>query len=307
MSPLIRPEATFCKTPFCGDLAALDGGIAVFGAPHGTPYQAGEPSHAAGGAAAVRSALSWYSTGPDKFDFDTMTTVFGGHRVMDCGDAGGDLMDGTKNRNAIRGATKGILLAGAVPILLGGDDSVPIPFIEGYDEYSDALCIVQIDAHIDWRDEVDGVTHGFSSTMRRASEMNHVTSIIQIGARGPGSARQSDLADARDWGVRFFTGRDVHASGVQAAINAVPDGCDVVLSVDVDGLDPSIVPGVILPAFGGLSYQQMLDIIYGLAAKARIVGADFVEYVPEKDPTGTGAQAIARLACNVIASASLRN
>ncbi len=306
MPQLTKPDHTFCQTPFCADLAALDADVAVFGAPHGTPYKPGEPSHAAGGAAAVRSALSWYSTGSDQFDFDTMTTVFGGHRVVDCGDAGGDLVDGALNREAIRATTKAILTAGCIPLFLGGDDSVPIPFIEAYAGHSNALCVVQIDAHIDWCHEVNGVTHGFSSTMRRASEMDHVTSIIQIGARGPGSARQSDLADAKAWGVKFFAGRDMHSDGVQAAIGAVPEGSDVVLSIDVDGLDPSLVPGVILPAFGGLGYQQMLDIILGVAARAHIVGATFVEYVPEKDPTGTGAQAIARLASTVIASLSMR-
>ena len=62
------------------------------------------------------------------------------------------------------------------------------------------------------------------------------------------------------------------------------------------------VSGVILPACGGLGYQQVLDVIHGTAAKARIIGATFVEYVPEKDPSGTGAQAIARLASNLIAA-----
>ncbi len=304
MVRLTNPDITFCQTPFCDDLTVLDADIAIFGAPHGTPYKPGTPSHAANGAATIRNALSWYSTGLDQFDFDTMTPVFGGNRVVDCGDTGGDLVNGDHNRDAIRETTRTILAAGSMPVLLGGDDSVPIPFIEGYGEHTRKLCVVQIDAHIDWRDEVNGVTHGFSSTMRRASEMDHVTSIIQIGARGPGSARQSDLTDAKAWGVHFFTGRDVHSNGVQPAIDAIPEGSDVVLAIDVDGIDPSVVPGVILPAFGGLSYQQMLDIIHGIAAKARIVGADFVEYVPEKDPTGSGAQAIARLASNVIACRS---
>ena len=56
------------------------------------------------------------------------------------------------------------------------------------------------------------------------------------------------------------------------------------------------------PLIHGVSYQQVLDVIHGVAAKARIAGAAFVEYVPEKDPSGIGAQAIARLASNVIAA-----
>jgi len=72
------------------------------------------------------------------------------------------------------------------------------------------------------------------------------------------------------------------------------------LSIDVDGIDPAVVPGVILPAFGGLSYQQMLDVIHGVAERATIVAADFVEFVPQRDIQSRGAQAIARLVCNVI-------
>ena len=76
----------------------------------------------------------------------------------------------------------------------------------------------------------------------------------------------------------------------------------MILAIDVDGIDPTVVPGVILPAFGGLTYQDMLELIHGVAARANIVGADFVEFVPEQDPTGRGAQAIARLVSNVIAA-----
>ena len=83
----------------------------------------------------------------------------------------------------------------------------------------------------------------------------------------------------------------------------VSANADFVLSLDVDGLDPSLVPGVILPALGGSGYQQMLDIIQGVCAKTNLVDAIFVEYMPEQDPTGSGAKAISRLAENIIASA----
>ncbi|MEM7225768.1 MAG: arginase family protein [Pseudomonadota bacterium] len=293
------PDPTFCGVPFCADPDSLAADVAVLGAPHGTPYKPGRASHAAGGAAAVRGALGWYAANPAQFDFDAMTQVFGGARVVDMGDVTGSLEDGAANRAAIQAAAGQVLAKGAVPLLLGGDDSVPIPFFAAYQR---EIAIVQIDAHIDWRDEVEGVHHGFSSTMRRASEMAQVRHLVQIGARGPGSARAGDLADAEAWGARFFTARRIHEEGLGPALAAVPEGADVVLSIDVDGLDPSLVPGVILPAFGGLSYQQALDVIQGVATKARIVGAAFVEYVPERDPTGTGAQAIARLASNVIAA-----
>ncbi len=301
MTERIEPEQTFCRVPFCADLGALEAEIAVLGAPHGTPYRPGTPSHAANGAGAVRVALGWYSANPEQFDFDSMGPLFGGARVVDCGDVVGDLRDGAANRQHIEAAVRDVRERGAVPLLLGGDDSVPIPLFRAYSE-ARGLTIVQIDAHIDWRDQVKGVREGFSSTMRRASEMTQIERIIQIGARGPGSARAAELEDARAWGAFIHTSRALHAEGVGPALDRVPAGAEVILSIDVDGIDPSVVPGVILPAFGGLGYQQVLDVIDGVAAKARIIGAAFVEYVPEQDPTGRGAQAIARLASNVIAA-----
>lgn len=300
---MLKPDHTFCRVPFEETPSALETDVAILGAPHGTPYRPGEASHAAGGAKAVREALAWYAAGRDQFDFDSLSPVMGAARVVDCGDVPGDLANGAENRAAIAAATKTILQGGVMPLLLGGDDSVPIPFIDAFGRAGRSdIVVVQVDAHIDWRQEVDGVTHGFSSTMRRASEMAHVTGMVQIGARGPGSARRAEYDDARAWGSQIFTAREVHAEGLGPALAAVPEGANVILAIDVDGLDPTLVPGVILPAFGGLTYQQCLDLIQGLAAKARIVGCTFVEYVPEKDPTGTGAQAIARLACNVIAA-----
>jgi agmatinase len=294
-----KPDNTFCGVPFC-DLDELEADIASVGAPHGTPYQPGTPSHAADGADAVRKALSWYSTGTEQLDFDSIHPVFAGARVVDLGDVSDDLDDGAANRANIAQATRSVLQKEAVPILLGGDDSVPIPFIQGLGRIHKEITVVQVDAHIDWRHEVNGVTHGFSSTMRRASEMEHVRDIIQIGARGPGSARVGDCEDAVSWGAKIFTARDIHKNGLDEALKAVPKRSPVLLSIDVDGIDPAVVPGVILPAFGGLSYQQMLDVIHGVAERATIVAADFVEFVPQRDIQSRGAQAIARLVCNVI-------
>ena len=285
--------------PFAAGAEGAD--VAVIGVPHATPYMPGRSSHAAEAPGSVRSALGWYGADTTRWDFDTGGPLLGGARMVDLGDVPGDLFDGAGNRARIAAAVGGVLAAGAVPLVLGGDDSVPIPVLEAYDGW-DGLTVVQVDAHIDWRDEVDGVTHGFSSTMRRASEMAHVRRIVQIGARGPGSARAEEVEAARRWGAVLHTAREVHARGVGPALEAVPAGSDVFLAIDVDGIDPAVVPGVILPAFGGLGYQQVLDVILGVAARARIVGIDFVEYVPAKDPSGTGAKAIARLASVAVAA-----
>ena len=297
-----EPEQPFAGLPH-GPVEELERGsvdVAILAAAHGTPYHPGAPSHAAWAPAALRRALTWYDTRREHLDMDHGGPLLGAARVVDLGDvavAADD--DGARNRAAIAAAVHAVREKGAVPVLLGGDDSVPIPFVEAF--AGEDLWVVQVDAHLDWRHEVQGVTHGYSSTMRRASEMAHVRGIVQIGARGVGSARAGELDDAVAWGAQIFPMRVIHAEGLAPAIEAVPEGARILLTMDADGLDPGLCPGVLSPAFGGLSYQQMLDLFEGLTARGTVVGATMVEYVPVQDPQGLGAKALARLLCNLIA------
>jgi agmatinase len=184
---------------------------------------------------------------------------------------------------------------GAVPVLIGGDDSVPIPMIAALAGTGATYTILQIDAHIDWRDEVDGETMGLSSTMRRASEMAHIGRIIQVGQRGIGSARPGDYQAARDWGVQFVPAGEIARNGLQRAIDLIPTGADVIICFDVDALDPSTMPAAIGRTAGGLSYWQVLDLISAVAAKARIAAFDLVEMMPQRDIDGIGALTAAQI------------
>jgi hypothetical protein len=184
-------------------------------------------------------------------------------------------------------------------VVLGGDDSIPIPVLQAYADRG-PVTVVQIDAHIDWRDDVQGERWGLSSTMRRSSEMSHIGDMIEVGRRGVGSARPADLAAAEARGVHFFSAHELHRGGVGQVLDCVPVGGSVFITVDVDGLDPSLVPGVIGPEPGGLTYFQVIDIIDGVAERGRIVGFDVVEFVPERDINGIGALTTFRLAAHAM-------
>lgn len=95
-----------------------------------------------------------------------------------------------------------------MPILVGGDDSVPIPMLEALSATGQTYSVLQIDAHIDWRKSHMDEEFGLASTMRRASEMSHIERIVQVGARGIGSTHSDDHADAVAWGADFFTAHD---------------------------------------------------------------------------------------------------
>ncbi len=277
--------------------------MAILGVAHATPYRPGEPSHAAGAPAALRAASLRYVPDPSRHDFDlggpldALTTP--APRIADCGDVATDPNDDSGNRARITAAVRAILHAGAVPLILGGDDSVPIPVLQAY-EGQQPLFIVHVDAHIDWRDAVNGVRHGYSSSMRRASEMAWVGGMVQIGVRGVGSAGATEVRDARAWGSRIVTAREIHRHGIDRIIDLVPSGAACFVSIDLDGLDPAVMPAVLSPAPGGLAYNDVLDLLHGVAGKARIVGCDIVEFAPEHDSHGLGALAASRIACNAI-------
>ena len=291
---------TFLGLPACEDLHALNARTAILGAPCASPYK-NVGAYCANGPRAIRAAIAGYAANIKHMDFDLDRPLFADGEVcaVDCGDLDYDQGDAPGNRQRIRESVAKILAAGAVPIVLGGDDSIPIPVFEAFAGHGE-LTVLQIDAHIDWRDEVQGERWGLSSTMRRASEMGHVKRLIQVGKRGIGSARPADYQAALDWGVEFFSARDVHRDGIARVLDSVPVKSNVIVSVDCDGLDPSIIPGVIGRAPGGLDYWQTLEIIHGVSEKANLVGFDIVEFMPERDVDGLGALVVARIVANVI-------
>ncbi|GLS34865.1 agmatinase [Mesorhizobium tianshanense] len=273
----------------------------IFGAGHGSTYPGKDSSGYALAADAIRAASQEDAALVDHWDFDLGGPLFDGGQVccIDAGDIQTAMHDNAGNRARIEVKTREVLALPAVPILLGGDDSVVIPFLAGFADRG-PVWILQIDAHIDWRDEVHGERHGYSSPMRRASEMPHVAGMVQVGLRSVGSARLTEIEAAQHFGSRFVTAREVHAEGVEAALRHIPEGARVVVTLDCDGLDPGIMPGVAARAPGGLTDTQVIDLVAGLDRRARIAGFDLVELYPPADIDGLSALIASRLVVNVI-------
>ena len=287
--------ATFLGLDACDDLAKLDAPVAILGVPGATPYRT-VGAYCAGAPGALRASAARMAANIDRYNFDLGGPMYpeGSRRAVDAGDLAYDPSDFAANRSHIRNSIETILERGAVPIVLGGDDSVPIPVHAAY-EGRGPLTILQIDAHIDWRPEHMDEPLGLSSTMRRSSEMAHIERIVQVGARGTGSAHPDDVQDALDWGAKLVLAEDVLRGGVETALQHIPDGSELLIAFDVDALDPSIVPGVIGRTPGGFSYYQVLDLLRGAFQKSRVAGICVVEYAPQDDVDGIGAINVARL------------
>jgi agmatinase len=293
------------KTPaFMGCVSAkLPKGAhaAVFGVPHGTPYRGIDNRIHAKAADHFRVALKDDATWVSHWDFDLdgpllPETKF---KAVDLGNLPTIAKDGRGNRRKIETMTKQILAAGAVPMMFGGDDSTPIPFIAGF-AGGPPVTILQIDAHIDWRDEREKEKLGFSSTMKRASECAHVWRIVQAGARGLGSARAAEVEDAQNWGAHIVPCQKIHTAGIGDVLEHIEPDSDVIISLDLDVLDAAVMPAVAYPSPGGLSYIKLMELIKAVAAKARIAGFAMVEFVPRKDLTGVAGYTAARVAATTL-------
>jgi agmatinase len=219
--------------------------------------------------------------------------------LSDCGDVPQDPADPQAGARRATEAVRSILKRGAAPIVLGGDDSVTAIAIRAFEGHG-PLTILQIDAHIDYRDDVDGVRDGYSSPMRRAAEMPWVSRIIHCGIRGVGSARPVDAKDTLERGNRIFTARQVRANGIEPVLAAFPPGGRYYIAFDCDGVDPAVMPGTSAPMPGGLAFDDVADLFTGLARRGTVAGVSFAEHYPSLDVNGITALGIARLIVNLI-------
>lgn len=288
--------STFLGLEACSNLRQLDASSALIGVPGATPYGS-VGAYCRNAPDALRKSAAALTANVDRHNFDLQGPTFppDAKRAVDCGDLPFDEGDFEKNRAAIQSAVAQIVANGVIPIVVGGDDSVPIPMLQALAGTGKNYTILQIDAHIDWRTSHMDEDMGLSSTMRRASEMAHIQRIVQVGARGIGSAHVRDYEDAVSWGAYFVPAYALHRHGVQAALDLIPQDGEIIICLDVDALDPSIIPGVIGRAPGGLTYYQTLDLIKGAASRGHIAAVDVVEFMPEVDVDGLGALVVSRL------------
>lgn len=282
---------------------------AILGIPYGVPYP--DPGLTAGCAeapGAIRRRSQRLSRFVANHDFDLdgpMLPAGSPFRLVDAGDVDGTADDGPGNLARAEAAVATLLAAGVVPLVLGGDDSIPIPVLRGYAGLG-PLVVLQVDAHLDFRHEVEGVREGYSSPMRRAAELGHVQHIVQVGLRGVGSASPQDVADAMAAGNRLVTARELSERGIAWLTDQLPADASVFIAFDCDGLDPSVLPAVSGASPGGLSYDQAAELLAGVAARCRVVGAAFTELVPSLDQSGLSSLAVVRLVMRLVGAMARR-
>jgi len=276
--------SSFLDWPVVTD-PAPEAQVAVLGIPRSEPYPKDpHPNDQSRAPDAIRAQSKRFCYAPGNWDFDTgidPASALPPKRV-DLGNVAWiTLYD--DYAASVTARVSHLWRQRAQIVILGGDHGVTIPVLDALDAVGEPVHVLQIDAHLDWREEVDGVRRGYSSPLRWASTRPVVSGMTQVGLRAIGSARRQEVEAARAYGSHLITAERVHAEGTDAVLATIPKGRAVYVTIDADGLDPADMPGVMAPTPGGLRFHQVAPLLRAVARRHRVVGIDIVEVAPAFD------------------------
>lgn len=198
--------------------------------------------------------------------------------------------DGGQCRDDIAERIKGVLLSSAKPLSLGGDHSVSYPILRAVKDTLGPVNVLHIDAHPDLYESFEGDPYSHACPFARALEAGCINQLVQVGIR-------SASPEQRNFGAKYgvtMLGADDFGDIPFENLTA-----PLYVSIDLDGLDPAYAPGVSHPEPGGLSTRETLSILQNLRVSP--IGADIVEYNPERDINLATAHVACRLAKELIA------
>ena len=179
--------------------------------------------------------------------------------------------------NRIEKSVSQILIDGKMPFLLGGEHSISGPAVRAvaahYKNRGEKIGVVQIDAHADLRNEYSGTIHSHAAVMRRILD---VATTVQLGIR---SCSIEEWEFIKENNLIVLQPLETFKDGkLEEAFASLPE--HIYLSVDIDGLDPSLIPATGTPEPGGFTWNEVIRIFNTLSKTKKIIGADLVELAP---------------------------
>lgn len=217
-------------------------------------------------------------------------------RLFDLGDLPVHRTDMVANNRVIRESLRSITRAGAFPVVLGGDHYITAPAFwgvsQGLSEEWDGFRMgyIHFDAHTDLFDEWPSAgKFNLGTTARRIAELDVIDyrNMVWLGLRG--WARPAEGMDfALERGAHFLTMNEVREQGIKAAaqeaMKLASDGVDAVyVSLDIDVIDYSYVPGISVPEPGGITSQEFIDAVNVFRESPLVRAVDLVEVCPDKE------------------------
>jgi agmatinase len=159
-------------------------------------------------------------------------------------------------------------------VALGGEHSITPPLVSAAARKYPGMSVLQIDAHADMRDAYMGTRHNHACAMRRCLQHARLT---QVGIRSL-STEEAEILPRLNTTVFYDASMRQDPAWMDRIIESLAD--DVYLSIDVDGLDPAIMPATGTPEPGGLSWAEITTLLRTVAERRRIISADIVELSP---------------------------
>jgi agmatinase len=302
---LSHGQIPFFRLPVVPALTALPPGIGavLLGVPFdgGTTYRPGARL-APFEVRRVSALVQGWHPGHGVAVFDALPAVDGGNVAF-------PPFDAAAMRGAVQGAVAGVLEAGAVPFLVGGDHSIALPAIRAVAARHGPIAVVHVDAHLDTSGpETWGEAFHHGTPFRHVLDEALVADgqLHQVGIRGPwGSARDGDPGKAR--GAHVYGVDEVSARGVADVAEVIRESVGdrpVYLSFDVDAVDPAFAPGTGTPVPGGLTSREALQLVRELRG-VRLAGMDVVEVCPALDHADVTCHLAAHLLFEGLALAAL--
>ncbi|MGH7312583.1 MAG: agmatinase [Candidatus Rokuibacteriota bacterium] len=291
VSPRFGQIATFMLLPTAESAAGLD--VALLGIPYdgGVSYRPG----ARFGPRAIREQSSLIRPWNPVLKVHPFQRL----RMADCGDV--DVIPTSIERTfeRIQQAIDAVIVAGAMPLAVGGDHSVTLPILRSLARRHGRLGLVHFDAHPDTWDEYFGSKFFHGTPFRRALEEGLIDPhrMIQVGIRGPLYGPE-DFALHDEHGIeviRIETVKEQGTAWVAGRLGRLRGG-PVYCSFDIDAVDPAYAPATGTPEVGGLTSYEALTLVRALAGLG-LIGADVVEVSPPYDGPG---QVTALLAANLL-------
>ncbi|MDY6861860.1 MAG: agmatinase [Thermodesulfobacteriota bacterium] len=174
--------------------------------------------------------------------------------------------------NTVYESTKALIQDGKFVVSLGGEHTISVGFCKALVEIYPSLCVIQLDAHADLRENFCGSPYNHACTMARIRE--YVTDALQIGIRSM-SSYEAEIIYKRDYKVftmDMFRSKEIDLEKILDSI-----GNDIFLTIDVDAFDWSVIRSTGTPEPGGFLWGESLHLLSLIFRKKNVVGFDIVE------------------------------
>lgn len=169
---------------------------------------------------------------------------------------------------------------GKFVVALGGEHAITEGVVKAYQQtFSEAFTVVQIDAHGDLRHSYEGSIYNHACVMRRVLDMGLPT--LPIGIRSI-CQEEAELIAAKNIPVMFAREIYYNRNWIEKAIANITTQ-KVFITIDLDGLDPSLLPGVGTPEPGGLNWYELIQFLKQIFLQREVIGCDVMELAPTSD------------------------